>query len=281
MSIQAVNWAIETRVGDPILKILLITLANLANGDDETWHNQIKIAFDTEISVRTLRRRLHELVELGLISMEERRRENGTKTSSLITLLRHPPANLAAGTSGQKEGSPAATKVAGHRTVKNRKEDSTYGEDFEALWQLYPRTRNTSKKKAHDLWRMLNDENREKVRVAVPIFAAAMRAEGRTEDKIKHFQFFLSERVYETVSAAPAAAGQLKQIASPDWYKTATRDQWMRLLVIWRSDMNWRPAWGPAPGRPGCGVPIDLLTADEISLGSQNRVAERKALPAV
>ncbi|MDN4638557.1 hypothetical protein QCD73_18795, partial [Bacillus sp. PsM16] len=74
-----------------------------------------------------------------------------------------------------------------------KQQDGVYGEEFEELWKLAaqlgaPRTRNTSKKKAHDLWRMLNTENQAKVRAAIPAFAAAMKAEGRPEDKIKHFQ---------------------------------------------------------------------------------------------
>lgn len=153
---------------------------------------------------------------------------------------------------------------------KERKQtkDSPYSDEFEALWLLYPRTRNTSKKKAWDYFRMLDSDKQEKVRVAVPIFAAAMRAESRPEDKIMHFERFLNQRVYETV-AAPASA-----ISAPagEWFKTATREQWQKCLKVWRGDMNWRLAWGPAPGRPGCCVPADLLTADEISLGATNRV---------
>ena len=257
MSIQAVVWAINARVGDPILKVLLMTLANYANTDNQTWHKQDKISFDTEIPVRSLRRRMHELVELGLISVEERRREDGTKSSQMITVLMNQAATVADGTSGQKEGSPAANKVAGHRIVKNRNEEYTYGEEFETLWQLYPRTKNTSKKKAHDIWRMLNNENRARVTAAVPIFAAAMRAEGRPEDKIAHMTSWLNGRMYET-AAAPASAPAAKQAAA-DWHKTATREQWAKILLIWSGTNDWRASWGPSPDQPGCSVPADMI----------------------
>jgi hypothetical protein len=104
---------------------------------------------------------------------------------------------------------------------------------------------------------MLNDENRALVAAAVPVFAASMRSEGRPEDKIKHFQFFLSERIYETVGTADVQ--QKQQAATADWHKTATREQWVKLIAIYENSSDWRAAWGPAPGKPGCCVPVDLI----------------------
>lgn len=280
MSIQAVNWAIETRVGDPVLKVLLITLANYANQWDQTWHCQETIAHDSEISVRTLRRRLHELVEMGLILVEERRREDGRRTSSMITLVRGRPAlpaNLAAGTTGQKEGSPAATKVAGQGIVNNRKKDSmSYSEDFEALWKAYPRTKNTSKKAAWDIYRMLNTENQEMVKIAVPYFAEAMRREGRTEDKIKHMQFWLSARMYETAAPPTASAGYVGP-AKPFW-ETATRKQWGNVLLAWESNWQWSKSWGPEPGKAGCHVPQDILDRFDLKYRGHLLSPEQKAV---
>ncbi len=266
MSIQAVVWAINSRVGDPVLKVLLMTLANYANTDNQTWHKQDKISFDTEIPVRTLRRKLQELVELGLISMEHRIRDDGGKASSMITILMEQSATVADGGIGQNTGSQSATMVAEHRTVTNR--NIEYTSEFEnEVWKPYPRKANTSKKKAFDLWRMLNLENQARVKATIPVFAADMRREQRPEDKIKHLQFWLSERIYETVNDRTTDQKQLA--ADPEWHKSATRDQWERLVKIWRGDMNWRLSWGPAPGRAGCCVPDDLLTEDERRHGSR------------
>jgi hypothetical protein len=145
-----------------------------------------------------------------------------------------------------------------------KKQDAgVYSEEFEALWQAYPRTRNTSKKKSWDLYRMLNEENRKKVHAAVPIFAAAMKAEGRPEDKIAHMTTWLNGRMYET-AAAPAKPAGASNGAGGEWYRTATREQWERLLRIWRGNSNWSEKWGPQPGKPGCAVPSDLLTESDL-----------------
>lgn len=116
MSYQAQTWAINCRVGDPVLKLLLLTLANYTGTDDQCWHRQERISHDTEIPVRTLRRKLAALVEMGLIEITPRTRDDGTKASSLIRLMtdHQPAAKMASGeSSGQNEGSPSA-KNGGH-----------------------------------------------------------------------------------------------------------------------------------------------------------------------
>jgi hypothetical protein len=135
--VKAIAWAIETRVGDPALKILLIAIANYSDAYKRSWPSQKRLAYDTEISERTVRRKLNELVELGLISMEARRHPGGEVASSIITLntsgqigrQSYSPAAKIDPTSGQNGGSPAA-KNGGHQRpprsppVKNRQEPS-------------------------------------------------------------------------------------------------------------------------------------------------------------
>lgn len=283
MSHQATAWVSEIRVGNPTLKSLLYAIAHRVDRVTwSCWPSLDCLAYDTEVSKRTIQRRLDELEVLGFINIEKRRRPDGTQDNSLITITGGqivtlcPPDDKNGVAGGQKAGSPVDTAVhhnkqeeqeeqesVGLKSLKAKKSD-IYSEEFEVLWKQAaelgaPRTKNTSKKKAWDHYRMLNLENQKKVRAAIPVFAAAMRAEGRPEDKIKHFQFFLSERIYETVGvSAPAGTSSIV-----DWHKTATRAQWEKCLTIWRSDSNWRKAWGPEPGKPGCCVPVDLLTAQE------------------
>ncbi len=271
MSHQATAWVSEIRVGDPTLKSLLYAIAHRVDRVTwSCWPSLDCLAYDTEVSKRTIQRRLDELEALGFIRIEKRRRPDGTQDNSLLTItggqivILSPPVDKIGLTGGQKQGSPVDTAVHHNkqeeqeeqeeRPVKAKK-DAPYSEKFEDLWKQYPRTKNTSKKDAWNYYRMLNDERREMVASAVPVFAAAMKAEGRPEDKIKHMSSWLNGRMYETASAP---AGSAASDQTP-WYKTATPEQWAKLIKFYVSTSDWRESWGPAPGKPGCCVPHDLI----------------------
>jgi hypothetical protein len=278
MSWQASSWALKQRVGDPVLKILLLAAANYADPDGKCWPKVETLAFDSEVSKRTIQRKLVELQELGLIRVEQQFNQKGKQIESLIYLLMEVEGDTLSPLEGRVtpachgEGDTTLSPTDSLNNHKNKhdsrpakKQDAPYSEDFEDLWKQYPRTRNTSKKDAWNFYRMMTDEKIEMVRRAVPLFAAAMRAEGRTEDKIMHMIRFLRGGVYETV-AAPAAGGSATPVA--DWYKTATRGQWATVLLTWATAGSfkdgWRKAWGPAPGEPGCGVPEDMVLEHNI-----------------
>lgn len=112
MSLQAMVWAIEVRVGDPILKTLLFALCHHANSQWKCWPSQELLAYETEVSKRTIQRKLEELQEKGLIRIERRRHSDGTQDNSMIILTGGqpvtlmPPVDKNEGTGGQKEGVP-------------------------------------------------------------------------------------------------------------------------------------------------------------------------------
>lgn len=149
-----------------------------------------------------------------------------------------------------------------------KKGEVPYSDDFEAIWQQYPRTKNTSKKDAWNIYRMLNSDRQEQVRRAVPVFAAAMRAEGRPDDKIKHMTSWLNGRMYETAAAPTSAKPTAGAAPQGPWYKTATREQWAKVLEKWEQLGRWSEAWGPEPGYGGCHVPPDLVAAHNLKYRS-------------
>lgn len=113
MSFQAVAWAIEVRVGDPILKNLLMAICHHAHRETwDCWPSQELLAFETEVSKRTIQRKMEELEEKGFIRVEKRRKSDGTQDNSKITVTGrqivtlHPPVDNISLTGGQKPGSP-------------------------------------------------------------------------------------------------------------------------------------------------------------------------------
>jgi Helix-turn-helix domain len=292
VSWQASSWALKQRVGDPVLKILLLAAANYADPDGKCWPKVETLAFDSEVSKRTIQRKLVELQDLGLIRVQQRYDQKGKQIESMIFLLMEGEGDMLAPPVGRVtpachgEGDTTLSPTESLNNQLNKQSTSTskkkkvgvndkieYSEEFETIvWQPYPR-RDGSKKKAYDFWNLLNDENRARVVAAIPLFADQMKREGRADDKIPHMTTWLNDRRYETVSAAPAAAAK---VAAIDWHKTAKPEQWAKVLVIWRGDNNWRQSWGPEPGKPGCMVPDDLLTESEKHWISQSRVPKSK-----
>lgn len=78
MSFQAMAWAVKQTVGDDQAKHLLLTLANFANDEGKAWPSITRLSKDTEMSRRTIFRKLDVLVEKGLIHREPKETPAGT-----------------------------------------------------------------------------------------------------------------------------------------------------------------------------------------------------------
>lgn len=268
MSWQAVTWATRCRVGDASEKLLLMTLANYANEDGESWYSQERLSYDTEIPERTLRRKLQSLSEKGYIEVTPRRRTDGTKTTSLIRLLASQTAKMAEGAStGQNgtsppakmAGQPPAICVAGQDSSGNNQEPSLsvgkkpkkgeYTAEFEnEVWQPYPRKQGTSKLNAFKKWSALTPEEQQQIKLAIPAYARLMAG----KDCQHHLEFFISRRIFETVGITDSAA----KTSSPQ--AVFDRQTWENLSRIYANTSNWHRDWGPEPGDAGCKMPPDL-----------------------
>jgi hypothetical protein len=273
MSWQALGWATKCRVGDDGEKLLLIMLANYANEDGESWYSQERLSFDTEVSVRTLRRRINGLVEKGFIEIVPRRSADGTKATSLVRLVASPAAKTVhesekspdtSGqnelTSGQNGGGTSGQQVAAQESSVNHQKESSvksprkpkkalaYTEEFERdVWQLYPMRNGTSKSSAFKKWCALSPEEQKLVKYTIPIYARMKDRESFTH----HLEFYISRRIFETVTTvtpgtAAAAPAQID------------RETWENLAKLYQSTNNWSRQWGPEPGSPGCRMPLDL-----------------------
>lgn len=111
MSWQATAWAAATRTGSPALKVVLLVLANYADDCGRCWPSQVRIAYESEVSERSVRRALKKLESLGLLSRLPRRNPAGEVVTTAYQLAM-PAASLAGGV-------PAA-KLAGGRNADQR-----------------------------------------------------------------------------------------------------------------------------------------------------------------
>ena len=91
MSVRAINWAFE-QVVPPTQKVILLALADWADGDGVAYPGQKSLAAKTSIPERTLRRALDELEEAGYIERRRRSLDNGNRTSDEYRLLAVVPA---------------------------------------------------------------------------------------------------------------------------------------------------------------------------------------------
>lgn len=201
---------------------------------------------------------MNEMIAAGYAVRFQERGEDGafTERNYLVSSEKEPlPENPQA-------AEPSAADPQQQKKDKKQTKDSPYDDEFEEqIWKPYPRKLNASKKKAWDLWRMLSPEKQQQVKDAIPIFAESMRREGRPEDKIKHLQFWISERIYETVRL-PAASST--GVVPAKTYRDATRDDWTKILKLWLMTNDWRESWGPEPGKAGCAVPADMVAAHNV-----------------
>lgn len=79
VSFQLMAWASGQTTGSPSRKAVLVALANRANHDTGLCCPSVEtIAAETEMSERTVRRALAELVDGGYVSRRRRRRQDGT-----------------------------------------------------------------------------------------------------------------------------------------------------------------------------------------------------------
>lgn len=86
MSGIALTWAKAQKAGGIGPKAVLMALACRANEEGQTWASRSLIAEDLECDAKTISRAFKELEARGLILREERHRNDGSRTSDMISL---------------------------------------------------------------------------------------------------------------------------------------------------------------------------------------------------
>jgi DNA-binding transcriptional MocR family regulator len=119
----------ETKIGDPLAKLLLVALADRADKDTgQCWPSLARLCEDTEMSMATVTRRLHYLEEHRFIQREQR-----DQKSTLYTLsLTERPLSL-------PERTPSLSQRDEPITMNLSENNKNMLIDFEEFWQIYPR----------------------------------------------------------------------------------------------------------------------------------------------
>ena len=209
MAYQASNWAWELEL--PMTqKFVLIALADMADESLSCFPGQKRIAQMIGSSERTVRRALLDLETMGLIDRQERRAEDGYRTSdryvlkTKVTLAKRSPAKMAASPTGQivpgqsrQSHRPSATvspaiddTLTGHsdraiepsvnhqRTTSESPdglfalEQPAEGDLFEQFWSVWPRK--DGKKAALESWaKALGTINQHALLVAANAYATS------------------------------------------------------------------------------------------------------------
>ena len=90
MSVQAISAAFAVQGVTPSEKLVLLALANYADAEARCWPSQARLARDTGLTDRQIRRVFVSLMAAGLMTKQERRRPDGYRASDVITLTISP-----------------------------------------------------------------------------------------------------------------------------------------------------------------------------------------------
>jgi hypothetical protein len=110
VSVQALSAVFSLEIESPTVKLVLLGLANYCDQKGRCWPSQKEIACLTSLSERAVRDALGVLEAQGYIGRELRRRQDGSRSTDIITLLFLQPANVAA---CENERPTQAASVAG------------------------------------------------------------------------------------------------------------------------------------------------------------------------
>lgn len=103
MSMSLMVKAMQTKVGNPLRKLVLIKLADNSNDKGECWPSHQHVADQCEISKTSVRNHIKKLEEMGLLKIERREGPKGN-TSNLYHLTIHGMPNAGMGIAGDGTG---------------------------------------------------------------------------------------------------------------------------------------------------------------------------------
>lgn len=282
MSIQAIDWAISFDAENATEKAVLFMLANYADGDGNCFPGQQNIAKQAACSERSVRRVLDSLEERGIISREERRRRDGSRTSDAIVLAAFVQAANLAG-SQSATGQPVKT----NRPICHNQPATVTGlTSFEPSGDTAA-ARDSSSEVSDKLFEAVGDKMHPHGGIVIgPILeliangvdletdilpVVRARAERMTRP-VRSWAYFVdaikdahSQRIEAGKGLAKPKVSQIKR--EEDMTEDERRVRMGKFLNMARGSSIWL-TWlnGPPPGRPGCRIPADMLEPRDLTI---------------
>lgn len=91
------NWAWSQACESPGQKLVLMAIADHADGRGVCWPGEDLLAEKCSMSERSVRTHVVRLAALGLLSIDRRRAADGTRQKNLFSLCIEPPENISGG----------------------------------------------------------------------------------------------------------------------------------------------------------------------------------------
>lgn len=156
--------AMNTAVGNPLRKLVLIKLADNASDQGECWPSYQHIADQCEIDRSTVRKHIKQLEAQGLLRIENRDGPKGNSTNLYTLTLSGvgrnstPVGPESTGVGPQPRGGVGPESTRTSHSFEPVKEPMPVcisdAAGFEQFWKLYPKKR--SRKQALNAWKKLN-----------------------------------------------------------------------------------------------------------------------------
>lgn len=138
MSMMLMVKAMNTKVGNPLRKLVLIKLADNANDHGECWPSHQHVADQCEISKTSVRNHIKKLEEMGLLRIEHREGPKGNTSNLYHLTLQGMPAN-GIGIAGDGIGGIAGDDTRTSHSFEPVKEPSPQF-DYELVAEIWNRS---------------------------------------------------------------------------------------------------------------------------------------------
>jgi hypothetical protein len=143
MAHEYTTWAWHSQTGSMARKLILVHIADATNAEGISYPGQKRIAKQTEMCERSVREHLAALEKAGFIKRQQRRRENGSRTSDYILLpplgpdgrpgANWQPANSAGSKTNRQMAPSSPANPAGPELPVEPSVNKTFSADAESL----------------------------------------------------------------------------------------------------------------------------------------------------